>query len=255
MAGESQTPGMQEHGHMLPALYQAQAVQGWSNGMLRVIDSLLERNLEDAGCLLELGCGGGHFLQHWQEHHQRQTLYGVDLHAAALPQARSLLRRSAYLCQSDGCFLPFPTAYFDAVVAFDVLDQRGVETRIALAESWRVLKPEGWLLLRVSAYQWLYGMHDLAFNTAHRFTPKELSCTVTAAGFRVERITFANSLLAIPLITLRLLQRWRWMAFRTATYRSSLTNHLLERVLNVEAALLQRMNLPAGLSLYLLAKK
>lgn len=255
MAEKSQTPGMQEHGHMLPALYQAQAVRGWSNGMLRVIDSLLESHLEDAGCLLELGCGGGHFLHHWQEHQQRQTLYGVDLHAAALPQAQSLLRCSAHLCQSDGCFLPFPTAHFDAVVAFDVLDQRGVQTALALAESWRVLKPGGWLLLRVSAYQWLYGMHDIAFNTAHRFRPKELICTIKAAGFRIERITFANSLLAAPLITLRLLQRWHWLPFRTATYRSSLTNYLLEQALQVEATLLQHVNLPAGLSLYLLAKK
>ncbi|MFN8445107.1 MAG: class I SAM-dependent methyltransferase [Caldilineaceae bacterium] len=243
------------HGHLLPALYQAQAVQGWSKGMFHVIDSLLAYHLPEHGRLLELGCGGGHFLHHWQQHHPQQTLYGVDLHSEALPQAEYLLERRAHFNQGNILSLPFADAVFAGVVAFDVFDQRGVDTMMALRESHRVLGTNGWLLLRVSAHQWLYGSHDIAFNTAHRFAKQELGDLVESAGFQVQRITYANSFLAGPLILLRLLQRWQWIGLSEATYRSYLTNRLLELTLQREAAFLKTKNLPVGLSLYLLARK
>lgn len=243
------------HGHLLPALYQAQAVKGWSKGMLHVIDSLLSCHIPERGRLLELGCGGGHFLHHWQQQHPPQTLYGVDLHTEALPQAKQLLGCSADLAQSNILYLPFADAIFDGVVAFDVFDQRGVDVNTALRESHRVLRQHGWLLLRVSAYQWLYGSHDVAFNTARRFAKQELGDVVAAAGFQVQRITYANSFLVGPLILLRLFQRWQWIGLSEATYRSSLTNRLLELTLQREAAFLKTRNLPVGLSLYLLARK
>lgn len=243
------------HGHLLPALYQAQAVKGWSKGMLHVIDSLLIGHVPEAGRLLELGCGGGHFLHHWQQQHPQHILYGTDLHDEALPQAKSILGYKVHFNQGNILDLPFADAIFDGVVAFDVLDQRGVDTERALLESYRVLGKNGWLLLRVSAYQWLYGSHDVAFNTAHRFAKQELGCLVESVGFQVQRITYANSFLAGPMILLRLFQRWQWLGLNEATYRSTLTNRLLEWTLQQEAAFLKTRNLPVGLSLYLLARK
>lgn len=243
------------HGHLLPALYQAQAVKGWSKGMFHVIDSLVSCHIPETGRLLELGCGGGHFLDHWQQQHPQQTLYGIDLHSEALPQATCLLERRAHLSQGNILDLPFTDAVFDGVVAFDVFDQQGVDTKLALRESHRVLGTNGWLLLRVSAHQWLYGSHDIAFNTAHRFAKDELGHLVESAGFTVQRITFANSFLAAPLMLLRLFQRWHWVELGEASYRSLWMNRLLELVLQREATVLKTRNLPVGLSLYLLARK
>lgn len=237
---------------MLPSLFQAQAVQGWSSGMLQIVDALLADQIAADGCLLEIGCGGGQFLHHWRQSHPHQRLFGVDLHAAALPFAQKLTQHSVQLSQADLCTLPFAPDSFDAIVALDVLDQEGVALSAALAEAKRLLKPCGRFLLRVSAYPWLYGAHDIAFNTGQRFAKVKLRQALEAAGFGIQRITYANALLAAPIILSRLLLQSRWHNSIPDLYDSTLSNQLFANALRLEARWLQRADLAFGISLYVL---
>ncbi len=222
--------------------------------MLQIVDALLAEQIAQEGRLLEIGCGGGQFLRHWQQAHPRQSLFGVDLHAAALPFAQANTHCSVQLSQADLTALPFAPASFDAIVALDVFDQRGVDLAQALVEAKRLLKVDGILLLRVSAYPWLYGAHDIAFNTGQRFSKVQLRQSVAAAGFGVQRITYANSLLATPILATRLLQKLAGIDPAASFYDSTLTNRLFARALQLEAQWLRQQELPAGVSLYLLAR-
>lgn len=239
---------------MLPSLYQAQAVQGWQSGMLAIVDALLDGQIDERGRMLEIGCGGGQFLRHWRQRHHWQSLVGVDLHSAALPSAQFNTHCTAHLSQADLTTLPFAPASFDTIVALDVFDQRGVDLPKALAEAQRLLKPKGVLLLRVSAYGWLYGAHDIAFNTGQRFDNEELQTAIEAAGLRVQRITHANTLLAAPIILSRWLQKRGWIQSMIGLYDSRWTNRLFEWSLKCEAQLLKEENLPFGVSLYVVAQ-
>ena len=70
---------------------------------------------------------------------------------------------------------PLPAAAFGLVTSFEVLYHLAVEDDdAALAEAWRVLKPGGWLLLRLPAHDWLRGQHDLVVHTRHRYTTGEV---------------------------------------------------------------------------------
>ena len=245
---------------MLPSLFQAQAVQGWSSGMLQIVDALLADQTVTDGCLLEIGCGSGQFLRHWQMAHPRQMLVGVDLHPLALSVAktenqRSAVRHTTQFTQAHLTRLPFDNASFDTIVALDVFDQHEVNLTGALAEAKRLLKPCGLLLLRVSAYPWLYGVHDVAFNTGRRFGKEELRHAAEAADFRVQRVTYANALLAAPIIASRFLQKWGWIDSMAGLYESSLTNWLFEQTLALESQWLRQQNLPFGVSLYVVAQR
>ena len=111
------------------------------------------------------------------------------------------------------------------------------------------------MLLRVSAYSWLQGAHDAAFNTGHRYEPPTLLAALKAADFKIARVTYANTLLASPAIALRLLQRWHILALSDSTYTSPWINCLLTMALRLESRWLQKRNLPLGLSLWVLARK
>lgn len=221
--------------------------------MRTITHSLLARYQHKPGPVLELGCGSGLFLQGLSQRRPHQLCVGVDRSATALGYAAD--HQSLYLTQADLQQLPFPNNHFALVVALDVFDQRRVSLQHAIRESWRVLQPEGILLLRLSAHRWLHSVHDRAFNTGRRYQRQEVAAALHANGFAIERMTYANLLLAPPIILQRLLQRWRLLPFSSSHTITPAINEQIARALQWEAHLLRTINLPFGISLYALARK
>ncbi len=157
------------------------------------------------------------------------------------------------LTRSDATHLPFASASFDLVTALDMLDQQRVDPYAALAEIRRVVRPGGWLLVRVSAHRWLQGIHDRAFNTGTRFRRLELAELLLQSGFTTVRITYANMLMSLPIIVFRLFQRWGLLPLSLAIYRNGPANWSTEKSLRLEARWLTTGDLPFGISLYGLA--
>lgn len=184
------------------------AVEGahwWYRGMRALSAAWLEQcylirpNLRilDAGC----GTGGnGAFLRRYGD------VTGLDLSAQAI--ALGQRRLEGHLTRASVVALPFRSAAFDLVTSFDVLYHRAVlDERVALAETRRVLRPGGRLLIRLPAYQWLTSEHDRSVHGRHRYTAAEVRALLQSAGFVVERLSYINSLLLpIPLLQ-RLLER------------------------------------------------
>jgi SAM-dependent methyltransferase len=240
----------------LPALYELDQSNGWSIGMRAVTHALVANANPPPGPILELGCGAGVFnAELAQQRAGLGLVLGADLHPLALAYARRAVSRPPALMQTDLHNLPVPDATLGALLALDVFDQKGVDIEAALAEGWRVLCASGKLILRVSAYPWLQGQHDVAFNTGRRYDRQELAALLTARRFRIERLTHANMLLAPPVILLRLLQRWGLLAFSTQVPNSNFYNRLFATALRLEAGRLATLDLPAGISLYAVATK
>lgn len=237
----------------MPELFQSTRVYGWSQGMRSVTAALWATAAPPAGPVLELGCGGATFLAELID--SGNEVVGLDLHGLALAQARRVLGNSPGLVQADLQQLPCAESSFAAVVALDVFDQKGVDLATALAQSWRVLRAGGILVLRVSAHAWLRSAHDDAFNTGRRYDSVSLAAALHAAGFGIERLTYANTLLGSPVALLRLLQRWQILPFSESLYRAPLVNDLLLAALRVEARWLRRCDLPIGLSLFAVVRK
>jgi SAM-dependent methyltransferase len=166
----------------------------WYAGMRRVALRVLDQALAGRSGLvvLDAGCGTGGTTA-------RLTRYGrvvgVDLAWEALQPARDR-GLDGRLARGDVQRLPFRDASFDAATSFEVVYHLGVASdAAALAELRRVLKPAGLLLLRVPAHDWLRGAHDRLVHTRHRYSPGEVRTKLGQAGFRVEQLAWANSLL------------------------------------------------------------
>jgi len=247
------TPSVTEAA-LLPYLFGDDETGGWGRGMRAVTHALLAATALPPGPALEVGCGGGQFLAELRARLAGRTVYGVDLHPLALSHARRRAGR-APLAQATLDELPWPADCFALVAALDVFDQQGVDMAAALAEARRVLLPGGLLLMRVSAYPWLYGAHDVAFHTGRRYARRELAAALAGAGLTVERMTYANAGLAAPVIVQRLAQRWGLLPWLPGLYGNGGLHGLTAGLLQREAAWLRRGDLPLGLSLYALARK
>lgn len=249
---------------LLPLLYAVDHEHGWSQGMRAITHALLAAYPHPHGPVLELGCGSGIFLQELNKRRPQHLCIGIDRSSIALGyadrppahhQPTHYQPKAQQLAQADLRQLPFAADHFGLLVALDVLDQRSINLQQAIQESWRILQPNGLLLLRVSAHPWLHSPHDAAFNTGRRYQRQEVLEVLNGAAFAVERVTYANSLLAAPVILQRFLQRWQLLAFSHDHYTSPAINRVVAQALHWEAKLLRILNLPFGISLYVLARK
>lgn len=242
---------------LLPALYQAEGQSWWSRGMRAISHGLLNGLPLPDGPILELGCGGGAFTAELAERFPQRLALGLDLHSSALatvadkaPAFGNLQVMGANIhrlpLRDDSCAL---------VVGLDVLDQAGVDLPAALAEAGRILKPGGWLLMRVSAYHWLASPHDQNFGTGRRYSGADLRQSLEGGGWRVRRLTYANMLLLPLVAATRLAQRRGWLSTGAGLETHVVLSRQLQGVLEAEARWLHRRSLPAGVSLYALAQK
>jgi SAM-dependent methyltransferase len=197
----------------------------------------------DAGC----GTGGG---MRWLSEFGR--VRGLDLNSSATHYAR---RGGLEVAQASVQALPFDNSAFDLVTSFEVLYHLAVtDDQAAMTEAARVLKPGGWFLVRVPAYDWLRGAHDRQVHTRHRYGRNELRDKLSGAGFIVERLSGAGLTILPPAILVRLLQGSHSVS-SDVTMPSAFTNRFLLAVLTAESKWLRHQSLPAGLSLIALAHK
>ncbi|MGE5620707.1 MAG: class I SAM-dependent methyltransferase [Sphingomonadaceae bacterium] len=234
-------------------LYRVEESHWWYLGMQRIVGSLLDRQLVKRNDLriLDAGCGTGGMVKYLRRFGH---VVGIDVADEALRRCR--WRGLRHLARASIEGLPFADESFDLLTSFDVLYHRAVvNDRRALAEFHRVLKPGGTILLRVPAYDWLRGGHDVAVHTRHRYSRGELIRKLHAAGFRVRRTTYANSLLFPVAALKRLLEGGHAPSRGDLGLPSPLVNRVLLGVLSLEAALLPAVSLPWGLSVMAVAEK
>ena len=99
--------------------------------------------------VLDVGCGGGQAAIHLKEQYPDLQLTGVDLSADQIARARQRAKRKGYTLQfkvADAQTLPFPDASFDVVFSFGSAKHWPNPLK-GIGECWRVLKPEGELLV------------------------------------------------------------------------------------------------------------
>ena len=239
---------------LLPLLYQSEQSYGWSVGMRAITHMFLQQLRLPPGALLEIGCGAGAFAREVRLNYPNRHVIGIDIHALAVALADAKSDRAAF-AQSSLLQLPFGVDTFAAIIALDSFDQKGIDIHEALGEGWRVLQSGGYLILRVSAFEFLSGSHDTAFNTGHRYTRAELATALHASGFGVVRATYANTLLMLPVLVQRFLERNGLLRFEPTLYTDSSLNQFVETLLRQEAEWLRHWNLPLGISLYVVAQK
>ena len=109
--------------------------------------------------VLDVGCGRGEILYHCAQ--LGAWAYGVDYAPAAIRLAKRTTLADAEaegtvaVYQANARYLPFPAAFFDRVLMFDLVEHlHPWELDQALAEVRRVLRPDGLLVVHTAPNVW-----------------------------------------------------------------------------------------------------
>jgi len=243
---------------LLELTHRAEQSHFWFRGFRWYVRPEIARAVEGRPHprLLDCGCGTGSNLAMLERF---GDVYGFDLTWNGLRFARATGRRD--IVRGSISHIPFASAQFDVVTAFDVLQclPDAVEGA-TVSELWRVLKPGGHAIVTAAALDILSGGHSILSEEVRRYTPRRLRSMFEAGGFQIERLTFAYATLVPVMLPVRAWQRWRSGGNLTAgefdiAVPSAPINALFSAVVAVEAAALRVVNMPIGSSLLLHAIK
>ena len=224
----------------------------WYAVRREILDQMLGELLLPVGArLLDIGCGTGGSAQILSRHGEAVGL-DRELRSFRLSMDRPYRHRVV----SGAETLPFADASFDAVVALDVIEHLDDDLGAA-REIRRILKPGGAAVIFVPAFAILWGHNDVISHHRRRYNHKTLHAVLSAAGFRLTRLGYFNSLLFLPTLGVRLLERVLPQLTKRIEYQEepSRLNALLTRIFRLEVALLRHTTLPFGTSVCCLAHK
>lgn len=234
-------------------IFESEENHWWYLGMRKISEVLLDSATKSSSLkILDAGCGTGGimiFLKKFGD------VSGIDISPEALKYCQK--RGLKQIKKSSIEKIPFNDENFDLVTSFDVLYHQWVkDDLLVLKEFYRVLKPGGYLLLRVPACNWLRGKHDEVIKTRHRYTKNELVQKLRLSGFKILRSTYANTIL-FPIAVLKRSSERFLPESKTSDIKPlpKMINNLLFRILYLEAIIIARFSLPFGLSLIVFAQK
>jgi len=200
--------------------------------------------------ILDLGCGTGQMLA-------PLSRFGDVVGADSSPEAIAVARKrcDAELFQVELPVLgPLGRKRFDLVTMFDVLEHidHDVETLVSVRK--HLLSRGGRLMVSVPAFDFLWSGHDVVFHHRRRYTRRRLREALEKAGYRVDRITYFNTLLFPPILAFRLLRNvWGGRQGTDFTMPHPLINSALKGVFSSERWWLGCADFPFGVSLMALA--
>ena len=225
----------------------------WFVGRRAILKSVLRRFVKRARVAVDIGCGSGKNMQLLAHH--ADFVIGLDPSSAALESAAPHEGRTA---RADGQDIPLADSSVDLLSALDVLEHMDDDLR-ALDEFHRVLRPDGFLLVTVPAYRFLWSEHDEALMHRRRYIASELHAKLNRSGFRVLQRTYIVFFSFFPIVSYRLFRGFfpkdPFAPKASHVMLPSLLNSFFIALLKCEAWMIRAINLPWGTSILVLAQK
>ena len=244
---------MQQHTYAI--MNRVEDSHWWFVGRRLILESFLREIIQNLKSkiqnpkILDVGCGTGANLEMLQKFGEAE---GVDVSDDALEFCKAKgLKAHKGLAEK----LPFADASFDLVTALDVVEHLDNDVD-GLTEMNRVLRKDGYALLFVPAFMFLWGVQDDISHHRIRYTKRQIVERARKAGFEIERATYANITFFAPILAGRAFMKLTGIKPES---ENNITigslNGFLGKLFGAERFWLKNFNFPFGVSIVIVAKK
>lgn len=201
--------------------------------------------------VLDIGCGSGLMLNSLD---LIATTSGMDMSPEAIQFSKEIF--SGPIKQGSlPNNIPFLDESFELITALDVIEHIDDDVQ-SLKSIKSKLKPLGKAIITVPAYMFLWSSFDEMNEHKRRYTLPELKEKLIHAGFKIEKITYYNTLLFPIVYVVRKINN---LLGRTGAsdidMPSKPVNFFLRKVFGIEEYLLRITNLPFGVSILAVVRK
>lgn len=237
----------------------------WFRGRQRILESVLDRELgrlqlpaDSRSRIVMVGCGPPEGLDWVASALGRGGLViGIDADptgalSAARPGSSSRLPDGVAFAIGSAEQAPLRSASCDGALALDVIEHLD-DDAAALAETARLVRPGGFLMVTVPALPSLWGNQDVVSHHKRRYTARALASAFRRANLRLSWQSYFNTTLFPAIASVRWTRRMLGRVdgddsdFESGS--PGLTNALLTSIFSAERHLVGRVRLPIGVSL------
>ena len=219
-----------------------------------IVKSLIKKkcNISHGDIILDAGCGTGGFAKILANDYQMLCL---DTSEIALDYCRKRGLEHLFLTTIDG----FPKSNWNvqAVTMLDVIEHIDDDVK-TVADVSSIISKNGYFIVTVPAYQWMWSQHDELHMHKRRYTKKTITNLLITNGFSIDYASYLNFFLFLPAVLKRLIGS---KIHKTNEIQSpvdklpAFLNSLFRNVFKLEAYLLPLIRFPFGLSVIVIARK
>lgn len=216
----------------------------WFVARTNILKSQVEKYNDNIENFLDIGCGTGYFLSKISP--IVENAYGLDPHEYKNLKMDEIISGTVEN-------IPFDNNTFDFVSCLDVLEHIP-NPEAGLDSILRVLKPGGFAIITVPAYQWLYGPHDRENEHVKRFNKKDFESLINPR-FEIMKSTYFNSLLFPLEAPIRFAERLLNKPITSGETDNQFLNKFFFKIFNAEKKWLLNHNFPFGISYMIVLRK
>lgn len=237
-------------GDLYEDLYIQEEKHWWHISKRKVVALLLGAFLNSKKLkILDIGCGAGKTMDMLSGF---GTVWGVDNNKKALSFCKKR-DKFRHLRLGEAADTGFQDDFFDLITMLDVLEH--TDERDTLAETNRILKAGGIMIISVPAYQWLWSRWDVVLKHKKRYTKRDLESVVKEYGFTIMLCSYMYSFLVLPAFILRKIKSNKNSYNSDFSANPPLINFLFTMLANIERYFVMKGWIPFGTSLILVCKK
>ena len=218
----------------------------WFQARKNIIDKIISSiNLKKKNNILDFGAGSGVNIDMLRK-------YGlVDIHEQN-KYARAAIKKEKKI-KNLYSTLRIKKNFYDLILLADVIEHVEQPKKL-LKNLKKFLKKDGYILITVPAYQFLFSKKDRVLGHYRRYNKELLKKELS--GFKVENISYFNTFLCLPIAILTLLNKFlkRDYIKKVETTPNFILNKLCYIIFTAEKYFIKYFNLPFGISIYVLAK-
>lgn len=241
--------------HEIERMEKFEKTYWWHVGKKHLVKYLVEKYTKAANLnILEIGCGAGEITQDLQKY---GTVLGNDVSETALAACRSKGFQNLLYGDINQLDLSSYTKKFDLILALDVLEhiQNDME---AMQRIIKLLKPGGIFLVAVPAYKFLWSSHDEALEHKRRYTSFEIITKLKDTGFSILKNSHFVFWSFFPIALVKFLGNFLGRnAYPKSSYIElpDFLNNFMIKVLEFETRMIDKLYLPLGTTIVVVAKK
>ncbi len=231
----------------------------WHRGRLNLLDVLIKKYApkKENYTILEVGCGTGENTSYLSKY---GNVTGIDISAEAISFCEKRGLKDIYLTDILNASPDQPyykKSGYDVILALDVLEHIQDDVR-AMQKIHELLSDDGIFIATVPAHKFLWSEHDEALHHKRRYHSLEIKKKLADAGFKVIKKSYFIFTF-FPIIVLYRL--WGNIFGKSAYPKTSYVilpkflNSLLYKLLKFESLLIDKIDLPAGVTIITVARK
>mgnify|MGYP001315865649 CR=1 FL=1 len=219
----------------------------WFQARKKIIEQIIsDINLKKKINILDFGAGSGVNLDMLKKHGL------VDIHEQN-KYARNAIKKKQIKIKNLYSTLKIKKNFYDLILMADVIEHVKQPKQL-LKNLKKFLKKDGRILITVPAYQFLFSKKDDALGHYRRYNKKSLKKVLH--GFSIERISYFNTFLCIPIIIMTLLNKYlnRDYIKEVETTPNFILNKVCYIIFMSEKYFIKYFSFPFGISIYALVR-